>query len=76
MKTTILKASPALAADISKDLLNRKSQSGKTVFKRYELTDGFEIKWMTKSGEEVVFRYTHEKGRHQFNYNEDLLTFF
>lgn len=77
MKHTVLKASKERAAEVSADLLSRKSKRGKTLFKRYEMSNGFEIRYKTSATEEAVaFKYVNDNERIEFFYEEKLLTFY
>lgn len=75
MKTTVLKACKQTADMVAKDLLSRTSPAGKPIFRKVEITDGFEIRARYKGNEVVVFRYTNDNGRERFDYEERLLTF-
>jgi hypothetical protein len=76
IKQTVLNASKKLADQISADLLSRTNAKGNKVFKRYEMSNGFEIRYKTSPTEEAIgFKFVDDNGRITFFYESQLLTF-
>ena len=72
MKSTVLKASKGLANQIATELLLTMSKTGKQLFEKVEINNGFEIKSIVRGT--VVLRFTDDNGMKKIDYEERLIT--